>query len=78
MRCFTAEGPGNCARYHCLPPLVQRNRPEVLLLSVQQMCFLLHAPRLTEKATRKAQSLRLGDFPRRATGQVSTSSAVFV
>ncbi len=51
MRFFNTEGPVDCARHYCLPPLERLNLPEVLLLIEQQKYFLLHAPRQTGKTT---------------------------
>ena len=51
MRFFNTEGPVDCARHYCLPPLERLDMPEVLLLIEQQKYFLLHAPRQTGKTT---------------------------
>ncbi|NCC34081.1 MAG: ATP-binding protein, partial [Chloroflexia bacterium] len=51
MRFFNTEGPVDCARHYCLPPLQRLDLDEVLLLLAQQKYFLLHAPRQTGKTT---------------------------
>ena len=51
MRFFNTEGPVDCVRHYCLPPLERLDLPEVLLLIEQQKYFLLHAPRQTGKTT---------------------------
>jgi len=51
MRFFTTEGPVDCARHYCLPPLERLDLGEVLLLIEQQKYFLLHAPRQTGKTS---------------------------
>ena len=45
MRFFNTEGPVNCARHYCLPPLSRLDMDDVLMLIAQQKYFLLHAPR---------------------------------
>ena len=51
MRFFNTEGPVDCARHYCLPPLERFDLGEVLLLLEQQKYFLLHAPRQTGKTS---------------------------
>jgi hypothetical protein len=51
MRFFNTEGPVDCARHYCLPPLERFSLSDVLLLIEQQKYFLLHAPRQTGKTT---------------------------
>ncbi len=51
MRFFNTEGPVNCARHYCLPPLERIDLSHVLLLLEQQKYFLLHAPRQTGKTS---------------------------
>ncbi len=51
MRFFNTEGPVDCARHYCLPPLQRLDLDEVLLLIEQRKYFLLHAPRQTGKTT---------------------------
>ena len=51
MRFFNTEGPVDCARHYCLPPLERFDLSEVLILLEQHKYFLLHAPRQTGKTT---------------------------
>jgi hypothetical protein len=51
MRFFNTEGPVDCARHYCLPPLERLDLGQVRLLIEQQKYFLLHAPRQTGKTT---------------------------
>jgi predicted AAA+ superfamily ATPase len=51
MRFFTTEGPVNCAKHYCLPPLTRFDLEEILTLISQEKYFLLHAPRQTGKTT---------------------------
>lgn len=51
MRFFNTEGPVNCTRHYCLPPLQRFDLNEMLHLIEQQKYFLLHAPRQTGKTT---------------------------
>lgn len=51
MRFFNTEGPVDCNRHYCLPPLGRLDMEQVMLLIEQYKCFLLHAPRQTGKTT---------------------------
>ncbi|MBX7234286.1 MAG: AAA-like domain-containing protein [Caldilineales bacterium] len=51
MRFFNTEGPVNCTRHYCLPPLQRFDLNDVLQLIEQQKYFLLHAPRQTGKTS---------------------------
>ena len=51
MRFFNTEGPVDCARHYCLPPLARLDMDDVQELIAQQKYFLLHAPRQTGKTT---------------------------
>ena len=51
MRFFTTEGPVNCEKHYCLPPLARFDLAELLALVGQEKYFLLHAPRQTGKTT---------------------------
>ncbi len=51
MRFFTTEGPVNCAKHYCLPPLARLDLAELLMLIDAEKYFLLHAPRQTGKTT---------------------------
>ena len=51
MRFFTTEGPVNCAKHYCLPPLARINLEEIRGLITQEKYFLLHAPRQTGKTS---------------------------
>ena len=51
MRFFNTEGPVNCAKHYCLPPLARFNLAEILGLIAQEKYFLLHAPRQTGKTS---------------------------
>ena len=51
MRFFNTEGPVDCARHYCLPPLSRLDMDDVAALIAQQKYFLLHAPRQTGKTT---------------------------
>lgn len=51
MRFFNTEGPVDCARHYCLPPLERIDLGHVLLLIEQQKYFLVHAPRQTGKTS---------------------------
>jgi hypothetical protein len=51
MRFFNTEGPVDCARHYCLPPLSRLDLDDVLALIAQQKYFLLHAPRQSGKTT---------------------------
>ncbi len=51
MRFFTTEGPVDCRRHYCLPPLTRFDLEDVLLLIEQHKYFLLHAPRQTGKTS---------------------------
>ena len=51
MRFFNTEGPVDCARHYCLPPLARLDMDDVAALIAQQKYFLLHAPRQTGKTT---------------------------
>jgi len=51
MRFFNTEGPVDCERHYCLPPLGRLDMEQVMLLVEQYKYFLLHAPRQTGKTT---------------------------
>jgi hypothetical protein len=51
MRFFTTEGPVNCAKHYCLPPLARINLNDIEGLIAQEKYFLLHAPRQTGKTS---------------------------
>ncbi len=51
MKFFTTEGPVNCQKHYCLPPLERFDLNEVLNLIAKEKYFLLHAPRQTGKTT---------------------------
>jgi hypothetical protein len=51
MRFFTTEGPVNCAKHYCLPPLARIDLTDVVGLIGQEKYFLLHAPRQTGKTS---------------------------
>jgi DNA polymerase III delta prime subunit len=51
MRFFTTEGPVNCAKHYCLPPLERFSLDEIVALIAQEKYFLLHAPRQTGKTS---------------------------
>jgi len=51
MRFFNTEGPVNCEKHYCLPPLARFDLAELLALISQEKYFLLHAPRQTGKTT---------------------------
>jgi hypothetical protein len=51
QRFFTTEGPVNCAKHYCLPPLTRFNLDEIVELIAQEKYFLLHAPRQTGKTS---------------------------
>jgi hypothetical protein len=51
MRFFNTEGPVNCTKHYCLPPLARIALDDVLVLNAQEKYFLLHAPRQTGKTS---------------------------
>ena len=51
MKFFTTEGPVNCLKHYCLPPLERFDLEEILNLIASEKYFLLHAPRQTGKTS---------------------------
>ena len=51
MKFFTTEGPVNCQKHYCLPPLERFDLDEILKLITKEKYFLLHAPRQTGKTS---------------------------
>ncbi len=51
MRFFNTEGPVDCERHYCLPPLERLDMEQVMRLIEQYKYFLLHAPRQTGKTS---------------------------
>jgi hypothetical protein len=51
MKFFTTEGPVNCLKHYCLPPLERFDLDEILNLIASEKYFLLHAPRQTGKTS---------------------------
>ena len=51
MRLFTTDGPVNCEKHYCLPPLARFDLAELLALVCQEKYFLLPAPRQSGKHT---------------------------
>ncbi len=50
-RFFNTEGPVNCDKHYCLPPLERIDLAEVLSLIDRERYFVLHAPRQTGKTS---------------------------
>ncbi len=51
MRFFNTEGPVDCARHYCLPPLARLDMADVRMLIDQQKYFAIHAPPRSGKTT---------------------------
>jgi hypothetical protein len=51
MKFFTTEGPVNCRKHYCLPPLERFDLDEILHLIASEKYFLMHAPRQTGKTS---------------------------
>jgi len=51
MKFFNTEGPVNCQKHYCFPPLARFDLDAILQLIAAEKYFLMHAPRQTGKTS---------------------------